>query len=202
MKRFGIDSSSAFGVGMPVLREMAKSYKNDHALALDLWQTGYHEARILASIIADPKVLTQSQMDDWVKDFYSWDLCDQVCGNLFARSSFAVEKIEEYSCNKEEFIKRAGFALIASYAVKGKTVPDEIFMSFLPIIEREAWDNRNYVKKAVNWALRQIGKKNINLCEAALSTAHRIKEQNTPSAKWIAADAIRELTKKQKSFNN
>lgn len=196
MEKFGINTEFAFGIRIPILRTIAKSYKNDHILAMSLWETKYHEARILASMIANPKLLTSSEMNNWVKDFNSWDLCDQVCSNLFAKSELAVEKIEEFSTSDKEFVKRAGFALMASFVIKGKKMPDEVFIDFFPIIEREAWDNRKYVKKAINWALRQIGKKNRSLCESALQVAERVKLQQTASAKWIANDAIRELNSK------
>ena len=150
MNRFGINVSSALGIRMPVLRKISKSYKNDHDLAIGLWNSGYHEARILASLVDDHKLLTSNQIDDWVKDFQSWDLCDQVCGNLFCKSPLIVDKILEYSDNEEEFIKRTAFSLMAAYAVKGKKINDQVFIDFLPIIEKQAYDNRNFVKKAVN----------------------------------------------------
>jgi 3-methyladenine DNA glycosylase AlkD len=164
-----------------------------------LWKTGIHEARILASLVDDPTLVTPEQIDLWVKDFNSWDLCDQVCGNLFDRTPFAIEKAMEFSASKEEFIKRAGFVLMAEYAVHNKTAKDGVFTALLPIIEREAWDDRNFVKKAVNWALRQIGKRNINLEAAAIECANRILTQNSKPGKWIASNALNELTKKSKS---
>lgn len=198
MKRFGIDTSRALGVKIPALRKLAKIIKKDHSLALQLWETGLHEARILASMIDDPGQVTQQQIHEWVKDFNSWDLCDQVCGNLFVKTKFAVSCAKEFSKRKEEFMKRAGFVFMAEFAVHHKTAPDETFLAFLPLIEQEAWDERNFVKKAVNWALRQIGKRNKFLREKALETAARINKQSYPSAKWIAKDALKELERYKK----
>ena len=199
MKRFGIEDKNALGVPMPELRKLAKTIKKDHALALELWNTGIHEARMLASLIDDPALVTAEQMNNWVKDFNSWDLCDQVCGNLFDRTTFAIEKAIAFTNCEEEFIKRAGFVLMAEYAVHNKTADDATFMALLPLINREAWDNRNFVKKAVNWALRQKGKRNNNLKKAAIKTAESILLQNSVAAKWIATNALNELIKKQKN---
>jgi 3-methyladenine DNA glycosylase AlkD len=178
MKRFGIESSHALGIPIPDVRKLARGIKRDHRLALELWKTCLHEARILASMIDDPALVTSEQIDNWVKDFNSWDLCDQVCGNLFDRTPFAIEKALNFSARQEEFIKRAGFVLMAGYAVHNKTAEDEIFINLLPIIEREACDDRNFVKKAINWALRQIGKRNEILRPYAIETANRILMQN------------------------
>ncbi|TFF38739.1 DNA alkylation repair protein [Mucilaginibacter psychrotolerans] len=193
MLRFGIDNSRALGVRIPQVRLIAKSYKKNHELALQLWDTGIHEARIMASIVDDPAQVTEEQFDTWAKDFYSWDLCDQVCGNLFDRTPLAVAKAIEYSERPEEYVKRAGFVLMAGYAVHHKKAADEVFLQFLSIIEREAHDSRNFVKKAVNWALRQIGKCNFNLKAEAIASAERIMLQDNKAAKWIAQDALREL---------
>jgi 3-methyladenine DNA glycosylase AlkD len=196
MKRFGVDNSKALGVSLPNLRKVAKGIKKDHQLAVDLWATGIHECRVLASLVDDPKLVTREQMDSWAADFYSWDVCDQVCGNLFDRTPYAIEKALEYSSSEKEYIKRAGFVLMAEYAVHDKKANDDAFMPFLPIIEREAWDDRNFVKKAVNWALRQIGKRNKNLGRAAKECALRIAQQEGKAAKWIAKDALAEFEKK------
>ena len=195
MQRFGIDATHALGVSIPALRALAKEIKKDHALALALWETKFHEASILASMIDDPAHVTVRQIDAWVKGFNSWDLCDQVCGNLFDRTAFAVEKAIAFSKRKEEFVKRAGFVLMAEYAVHNKKAEDKVFLAFLPLIEKEACDDRNFVKKAVNWALRQIGKRNVRLREAAILTAERILLQDSNAARWIARDALRELKK-------
>ena len=199
MKRFGIENTKALGIPIPELRKLARIIKTDHALALNLWETGLHEARMLASMVDDPALVSSAQVNCWVNDFNSWDICDQVCGNLFDRAPFAIEKAVAFSAHEKEFIKRAGFVLMAEYAVHNKTAKDETFTNLLPLIEREAWDDRNFVKKAVNWALRQIGKRNNTLKIAAIETANRILLQESRSAKWIASNAIGELTKKTNS---
>lgn len=195
MARFGINTENAFGVSMPFTRSFIKAHKKNHALALALWDTKYHEARILACLIEDPKVLTEAQMDAWVNEFSSWDLCDQCCSNLFSKSEFALKKVHEWARREEEFVKRAAFALIAALAVHAKKEKDEVFIALFQLIERAAYDERNFVKKAVNWALRQIGKRNLRLNEEAINCAENILQQNTKSAKWIASDALRELKK-------
>ncbi|SHM42482.1 3-methyladenine DNA glycosylase AlkD [Mucilaginibacter sp. OK098] len=202
MKRFGINDKDALGIPLPELRKIAKGIKTDHALALALWKIKIHEARMLASLIADPKLFTEKQADSWVKDFDSWDVCDQVCGNLLDRTAFAISKAFEYSAAEEEFVKRAGFVLMAEFAVHNKTAPDDVFIAFFPVIEREAWDSRNFVKKAVNWALRQIGKRNNNLRGHAIHAAQRILLQNSKPAKWIASNALNELSSKPSISNN
>jgi 3-methyladenine DNA glycosylase AlkD len=194
MKRYSIDTQYALGIPMPELRKLAKLIKKDHNLALALWDTGLHEARILASMIDDPKLVSPEQIDAWVKDFNSWDICDQVCGNLFERTPFGIEKAVEFCSCQEEFIKRAGFVLMAEHAVHNKKASDDVFLALLPYAEREAWDNRNFVKKAINWAIRQIGKRNPALRMAAMETAMLILMQETKAAKWIATDALQELS--------
>jgi len=196
MKRFSVDNSKALGVSLPSLRKVAKGIKKDHQLALELWATGIHECRVLASLVDDPKLVTPEQIDSWAADFYSWDVCDQVCGNLFDRTPYAIKKALEYSRSEKEYIKRAGFVLMAEFAVHDKNASDEAFVQFFPIIEREAWDDRNFVKKAVNWALRQIGKRNRNLGKAAKECALRILQQDSKAAKWIAKDSLAEFEKK------
>jgi len=199
MKRYAIDNSKALEVSMPKVRQMAKEIKKNQALSLELWKTGIHECRILASMIGDPKLVTPQQMDNWVADFHSWDVCDQVCGNLFDRTEFAIDKAIEYSSSEQEYIKRAGFVLMAEFAVHNKKADNKEFLRFSPIMEREAWDDRNFVKKAVNWALRQIGKRNKTLHQLAIETAERIAQQDSRSAKWIAKNALDEL---EKRFND
>lgn len=196
MQRYAIDTAHAIGVRLPELRKLAKTIKKDHTLALELWDTGLHEARMLASMIDEPAMVTEEQMDNWAADFNSWDLCDQVCGNLFDRTPFAISKAIEFSAHADEFVKRAGFVLMAEYAVHNKSASNETFIALFPIMEREAWDNRNFVKKAVNWALRQIGKRNRILTLEAIQTAHNILKQNHKSARWIAVNALTELTAK------
>lgn len=193
MARFGISSEKALGVKMPDVRKLAKTIGKDHELAQALWDTDIHEARILASMVDEPALVTTQQMDMWTNDFASWDVCDQVCGNLFDKTPYAIEKAIEYSSSEKEFVKRAGFVLMAEYAVHHKKTADKVFMQFFPIMEREAWDDRNFVKKAVNWALRQIGKKNDHLKKEAIATAERIQQQPSKAAKWIASNALAEL---------
>ncbi len=161
MARFGINTKKAYGVSIPDLRKMAKGIGKNHILAQKLWDSGIHEARILAGMIDLPERVTEKQMKHWVKDFNSWDVCDQVCSNLFDKTKFAYPKAIKWSKRNEEFVKRAGFVLMAALAVHDKEASDKEFLKFLPIIKREATDERNFVKKAVNWALRQIGKRNL-----------------------------------------
>jgi 3-methyladenine DNA glycosylase AlkD len=194
MARFGINPENILGISIPTLRGLARGIGKDHALAQELWSSGIHEARILASMIDDPKTVTEEQMEAWVKDFDSWDVCDQCCMNLFEKTEFAYQKCVEWSSRRDEFVKRAGFALMARLAVSDKRAGDEEFMKFLPIIKRESVDDRNYVRKAVNWSLRQIGKRNRSLNRAATMTAKEIQKIDSKSARWIASDALRELT--------
>ncbi|MBN1663388.1 MAG: DNA alkylation repair protein [Deltaproteobacteria bacterium] len=194
MARYGISTEGALGVSMPVLRKLAREIGRKHDLAGDLWQSGVHEARILASLIDDPRQVTEEQMEKWVLDIYSWDVCDQLCSNLFSRTSLAYEKATAWTGRPETFVKRAGFVLMACLAVHDKKADDNIFAAFLPIMVREAADDRNFVKKAVNWALRQIGKRNVVLNRLSVETARQIRQSDAKSARWIAGDAIRELT--------
>jgi 3-methyladenine DNA glycosylase AlkD len=194
MARFGINPKNTLGISIPVLRALANSIGTDHALALRLWASGIHEARILAAFIDDPAQVTNAQMDRWVSQFDSWDVCDQCCGSLFNRTPMAYRKAVELSRRKREFEKRAGFALMAFLAVHDKAAKETAFEKFLPHIVHGSRDERNFVKKAVNWALRQIGKRNRYLNRAAIKTANEIAELDSRSAHWIAADALRELT--------
>jgi 3-methyladenine DNA glycosylase AlkD len=194
MARFGINPKNTYGVSIPTLRNMVKEVRGNHVLAQQLWSSGVHEARILACMIDDAKLVTEKQLENWVKDFDSWDVCDQCCSSLFDKTEPAHKKAVEWSRRNEEFIKRAGFVLMATLAVHDKKAKDEEFLKFLPIIKKESVDNRNYVKKAVNWALRQIGKRNQTLNKAAIQTAKEIQEIDSSSARWIASDALRELS--------
>lgn len=194
MARFGINASHAFGIKLPVLRAIAKPYRKNHTLALELWQTGYHEARLMAIFIDDPKLLTVKQMESWIKDFNSWDIVDQACSHLFSKHPEAYDKVKEWAQLEPEYERRTAFSLIAMLAVHDKKAPNEKFLALFPIIEQYAFDNRNFVRKAVNWALRQIGKRHAILNLAAIACAKRIKEQNNKSGNWIANDALRELT--------
>ena len=194
MARFGINPENTYGVSIPNLRKMAKAAGKDHGLAQELWASGIHEARILAGMVDDPALVTEEQMEAWVKDFDSWDVCDQVCMNLFDKTPLAWQKVIDWSEREEEFVRRAAFALIACLAWHDKQAEDEKFVALLPVIERGATDERNFVRKAVNWALRHIGKRNLNLNRAAINAAKEIQGIDSKAARWIAADALRELT--------
>jgi 3-methyladenine DNA glycosylase AlkD len=193
MARYGMSVDKRLGISIPELRSTAKKLGKDHRLACELWQTEIDEARILASMIAVPSELTEQQMDNWVKDFNSWDVCDQVCMNLFDKSAYAWKKIIDWHNREEEFVKRAAYALIACLAWHDKGAKDEQFIELLPLIVEGADDERNFVKKAVNWALRHIGKRNLNLNAAAIETASGLLKMDSKSARWIANDAIKEL---------
>ena len=193
MANYGMAIERRLGVSVPELRKIAKELGKNHKLALELWKTGIAEAQIIASMIYEPEELTEEQMERWVKDFDSWDVCDQVCMNLFEKSQLAWKKILDWSMREEEFVKRASYSLLACLAWHGKTVEDEKFIEFFPVIKRGALDERNYVRKAVNWALRNIGKRNLNLNKSALGLAREIQKRESKAARWIASDAIREL---------
>jgi 3-methyladenine DNA glycosylase AlkD len=193
MRRFGIDTTDALGISVTELRSVARTIGHDHRLAGALWRSGIHETRMLASMVDEPERVTPGQMDRWIAQVRSWDLCDGLCGNLFDRTPYWFDKAVEWSRREPEFTKRAGFALMAWAAVHRKDEPDERFERFLPLIEEQATDGRNYVKKAVSWALRQIGKRGPALHPRAVSTAHRILELDDRTARWIARDALREL---------
>ncbi len=197
MVRFGINQKNTYGISVPVLRKMAKQIGKNHELAQQLWSSGIHEARILASMIDTPNMVSEEQMNKWVKDFDSWDVCDQVCMNLFDKLPFVFEKAIKLTEEKEEFVRRAGFALMACLSWHDKSSTDEKFIKFFPIIKKYSTDDRNFVKKAVNWALRQIGKRNRNLNKMAIETAKEIQKIDSKTSRWIANDAIRELTNKK-----
>jgi len=194
MARFGIVGDKRLGLSMPAMRSIAKTLGREHALALALWETGIPDARIVAGMVAEPAKLTSREMDAWVKDFASWDVCDQVCGSAFLASPRAWRKVSVWAARQDEFVRRAAFALLATLAVHDKATDDFQFINALPLIEAAACDERNFVKKAVNWALRNIGKRNVPLHAAALACARRIQLQGSKSARWIAANALRELT--------
>jgi 3-methyladenine DNA glycosylase AlkD len=194
MARYGINPQGALGISMPTLRGIAKQAGRDHSMAEQLWASGLHEARILASLVDVPHLVTEEQMECWVVDFDSWDVCDQVCGNLFDRTPYAYQKAKEWSGRDAEFVKRAGFVLMAWLATHDKKAGDDQLEQFFPMIAREAGDERNFVKKAVNWALRGIGKRNLYLNHRAVETALQIQANNSKAARWVAADALRELT--------
>jgi 3-methyladenine DNA glycosylase AlkD len=193
MAKFGMVIERRLGISIPNLRKLAKEIGKDHTLALELWRTGIAETRIVAAMIDNPKQLTEVQMEDWVIGFDSWDVCDQVCDNLFEKSPLAWGKIIDWAEREEEFVKRAAFSLIACLAWHDKQASDKKFIELLPVIIRQATDDRNFVKKAINWALRNIGKRNLNLNHAAINAAKEIQQLDSRTARWIASDALREL---------
>ncbi|APH38239.1 DNA alkylation repair protein [Methanohalophilus halophilus] len=193
MKNYGITPSEALGISIPILRSIAKEIGTNHELALELWNIDLRETRILASMMDEPSKVTTEQMDRWARDFDYWEICDQCCMNLFEKTSLAWKKAFEWSGKHEEFVKRAGFVMMARLAVSDKQATDENFLAFFPVIEREAVDGRNMVKKAVNWALRQIGKRSLYLNNRAIECAERVGDIDSKSAGWIASDALRQL---------
>jgi 3-methyladenine DNA glycosylase AlkD len=196
MARFGINSQGTLGVPVAAIRRLARTAGRDHALALALWTSGIHEARILATIVDDPAQVTRRQMDQWARDFDSWDVCDQACMNLFWRTPHAWDMAAKWAGAKPEFVRRAGFALMACLASKAKGAPDDRFDAMLPLIVEASKDERNFVKKAVNWALRGIAQRNPRLHQSAIRTAREIQTLGSRPARWIAADALRELQAK------
>jgi 3-methyladenine DNA glycosylase AlkD len=198
MARYGIKSTGkVLGISMPFLQSIKKSMGVNHHLALELWHTGVYEARLLAAFIADPKQITISLMNQWVRDFDNWAICDGVCMHCFRNSPYAHKIIGKWTKQKSEFVRRAGFTLIATLSVVDKKSEDTVFLKYLPLIKKYSTDERNYVKKAVNWALRQIGKRNAKLNAAAIRTAQEVRKMDSSAARWIAADALRELQSPQ-----
>ena len=193
MAHFGIRSKDIYGVSKPKLDEIVRKIGKNHQLGLDLWNAGNHDARLLGMLISEPQRVTPAQMERWVRDFDNWDVCDGTCCHLFVNAAPAWEKAFAWTMRKEEFEKRAGFALAAFLAIHDKTAGDAPFRKFLKAIEREAWDQRNFVRKAVNWALRNIGKRNLRLNRDAIAIAERIRRSGMPAGRWIASDALREL---------
>lgn len=193
MARYGMTAERRLGVSIPDLRRAARELGKDHRLAIQLWETRIPEARILAGMIDEPEKLSETQMENWVRGINSWDVCDQVCMNLFEKSPLAWKKIHDWSERKEEYVKRTAFALIACLAWHDKDAEDEKFIKLLPVIRRGATDERNFVRKAVNWALRNIGKRNTSLNKAAIKTAKEILKIDSNVARWIAMDATKEL---------
>jgi 3-methyladenine DNA glycosylase AlkD len=194
MARYGIRSAKVFGVSMHTMQPLIKSLGRDHTLALALWETEWLEARILASFVDVPRDVTPRQMDAWARDFDNWAVCDSVCAHLFGRTPYAWSKARIWSARRAEFVRRGAFSLMAGLAVHDQTSPDARFRSLFPLIERAADDERNFVKKAVSWALRQIGKRNVALNRDATVVARRLAGRPEPSARWIGRDALRELT--------
>jgi 3-methyladenine DNA glycosylase AlkD len=194
MARFGINPQKTLGVSMPLIRAMARTAGKDHPLALALWRSRIHEARILATMLADPLQMRRSDLERWVREFDSWDVCDQCCANLIEDMPSAYGLAVTWSRRRDEFVRRAGYVLMARLAVSDKRARDTQFTTFLRVIAGAANDERTYVKKAVNWALRQIGKRNLRLHAQAIRVARDLRRQRSPAARWIAADALRELT--------
>lgn len=195
--RFGIDNSNSLGISMTQLRPLAREIGKDHALALSLWESGVREARILASLVDDPKLVTTEQMESWAAEFASWEVVDAACCNLFDRTEHRYAKAVEWAGREEEFVKRAGFSLMAGIAVHDRRAADDRLLALLPVIERESCDRRDFVRKAVNWALRQIGKRNPVLNQEAIAAAERIAEMDCRGAHWVASDALKELRSPQ-----
>jgi 3-methyladenine DNA glycosylase AlkD len=193
MARYGISAKGTLGVPMPMIRHLGKQAGRSHELAAELWASGIHEARILATLVEEPARVTRRQMNQWARDFDSWDVCDQACQNLFRYTTLAWTLAAEWAGARGEFVRRAAFAMMAGLAVKAKQAPDEDFEALLPLIAGAATDERNLVKKAVNWALRAIGKRNPHLRSAAIGAAEKIRDIDSPAARWIASDALREL---------
>ncbi len=193
MARFGINTEKAFGISIAELRKIAKPLGKNRSLALKLWGSGWHEARILASMVDEPEKLTERQMDASVRKFDSWDLCDGVIQNLFKKSPLAYKKAYQWCESEKEFVKRAGFVMMAQLAGSDKKADDKTFIKMFPPIKKGALDERNFVKKAVNWAIRQIGKRNTALNKKAISLCKELLETGSKPAGWIARDALREL---------
>jgi 3-methyladenine DNA glycosylase AlkD len=193
MARYGISTNGTLGVPMPVLRKMAKDCGRSHQLAQQLWDSGIHEARILAALVDDPARVTRGKMNQWAREMDSWDVCDQACSNLFRYTPFAFDQAAKWARGRPEFVRRAGFSLMAGLAVKAKDASDVQFEAFFPLIREAAIDERNMVNKAVNWALRQIGKRNPQLRVKAIAVGEEIRAIDSRSARWIASDALREL---------
>lgn len=194
MKRFGIRGSEILGISMADLRKLARPLSPSHDLALELWETGIHEARLLATLVEDPAAVDGKQMDAWAEDIESWDLCDQCCINVFRFTDEAPGKVYEWAKRDEEFVKRAGYSLLATLAVKPKHLPNSVFVEAFPLIIEGAKDDRNFVKKSVNWALRQIGKRNKELHPLALEVAKELTASSNRAERWVGKDALRELS--------
>jgi 3-methyladenine DNA glycosylase AlkD len=193
MARFGINPAGRLGLSAPQIRAIARRVGKSQPLAEQLWQTGIPDARILAGMVGDPRAISRSTMDCWARDFTSWDVCDSCCGNLFDRTPWAWRKIYQWAKSEGEFVRRAAFSTLAAVTVHDKVAEDRLFLDALDLVEEYAFDDRNFVRKGVNWALRNIGKRNERLCPAAIACAERIRAQGSRAARWIAADALREL---------
>jgi 3-methyladenine DNA glycosylase AlkD len=195
MARYGIVAPKAYGVSVGTLRDYAKTLGRDHALAAALWESGWYEARMLAGFVDDPAKVTPSQMDRWARDFDNWAICDHTCFHLFDKTPHAYGKVVKWAGHRDEFVKRAAFALLASLALHDKKAPDSAFTKLLPLIARASTDDRNFVKKGVSWALRGIGTRSPALRAKALDVARRLAQSSDASARWIGKDAARDLAK-------
>jgi 3-methyladenine DNA glycosylase AlkD len=193
LDRFGITATNALGVSMVHIKAIAKPFGRDHELAAALWRTGCYEARLLTSFVDDPALVTPAQMDRWCRDFDNWAVCDTLCFHLFDRTPHAWSKVRQWAASEDEFVKRAAFALLASIAGHDKSAPDRLFLDTLPLIERAATDNRNFVRKGVSWALRRIGGRNSALSDVAVELARRLAASSEPAARWIGKDALRDF---------
>ena len=194
MARYGIVATKVYGVSVATIQQLAKQLGRDHELAAALWETGWYEARMLTAFVDEPERVTTAQMDRWARDFDNWAICDTLCFHLFDRTPHAWRKVEQWSRRRDEFVKRAAFALLASMALHHKGAPDAPFVRSLRLIEREATDERNFVKKAVSWALRTVGRRSRSLNTGAVETARRLAESSEPAARWVGKDALRELS--------
>ena len=194
MARYGLPSDRAFGVAVGTMKKLSKDIGRNHELAAALWETGWYEARMMAGFIDDPAQVTQAQMERWAADFDNWGICDTVCFNLFDRTPHAWEKVAAWAVREEEFVKRTAFALLASLVAHDRSAADKQFERSLRLIEKAATDERNFVKKAVNWSLRCIGKRNASLNKAAVAVAMRLAASTNATARWVGKDALRELT--------
>ena len=192
-ERFGIKSSKSYGIRMPEIRKIAKEVGHNHNIAVQLWNQGYHESKILAFMVEEKDKFTEEQLDSWIKDFDSWDVVDQACINFLRHVDFAINKIPEWAESDEEFIKRTAFSLIAVLAVHEKEESDDYFRKYYPLIKDASCDNRNFVKKSVNWAIRQIGKRNLVLNREAIDLSNEILENNCKASRWIGKNALKEL---------
>jgi 3-methyladenine DNA glycosylase AlkD len=199
LARFGIAATNALGVSMANIQRVAKRLGRSHALALALWNTGVYEARLLTAFVDEPARVTSSQMDRWCREFDNWGVCDTLCFKLFDQTPHAWGKVDKWAGSRDEFVKRAGFALLASLAGHDKAAPDQMFRARLPLIERAAGDERNFVKKGVSWALRRVGTRSPALGAAALEVAERLAASDVPGARWVGRDAVRELQRSRRA---
>jgi 3-methyladenine DNA glycosylase AlkD len=193
LSRYGITAPKAYGVPVGTIQQLGKQLGRDHDLAVALWATGWYEARMLCAWVDQPERVTPAQMDRWARDFDNWGICDTICVHLFDRTPHAWKKLAPWSRRREEFVKRAAFALLAGLSLHDKQAEDQSFLSTLPLIERAAEDDRNFVKKGVSWALRVMGRRNRRLNSACLETARRLVDADQPAAQWIGRQAVKEL---------